>query len=78
MRRQTSAAVLTAFLTSAALVGGQTRVTAPKNKYSPADDVQAGREAAAEVRKQMPMLDDDRVDSYVERVGERLVENIPT
>ena len=77
MKRQTSAAVFVAFLTSAALVGGQTRVTAPKNKYSPAEDVQAGREAAAEVRKQMPMLDDDQVDDYVERIGDRLVENIP-
>jgi hypothetical protein len=77
MRRQTSAAVLVAFLTSAALVGGQTRITAPKNKYTPAEDVKLGREAAAEVEKEMPMLNDDRVDGYVERVGSRLVENIP-
>jgi peptidase M48-like protein len=77
MRRQTSAAVLVALLASVALVGGQTQVTAPKNKYSPAEDVKLGREAAAEVVKQMPMLNDDRVDSYVERVGERLVGSIP-
>jgi beta-barrel assembly-enhancing protease len=77
MKRQTSVAVLVAFLASAALVGGQTQVTAPKNKYSPAEDVKLGREAAAEVAKQMPMLNDDRVDSYVERVGERLVGSIP-
>jgi Zn-dependent protease with chaperone function len=77
MRRQRSAAVLVAFLTSAALVTGQSRITAPKNKYTPAQDVQLGREAAAEVEKQMPMLNDDRVDSYVQRVGARLVENIP-
>jgi hypothetical protein len=78
MKRQTSAAVFVAFLTTAALVGGQTRVTAPKNKYSPAEDVKLGREAAAEVQREMPMLNDDRVDDYVERVGERLVENIPS
>jgi beta-barrel assembly-enhancing protease len=77
MKRQTSAAVLVALLASAALVGGQTQVTAPKNKYSPAEDVKLGREAAAEVVQQMPMLNDDRVDSYVERVGERLVGSIP-
>ena len=77
MRRQASAAVLAAILASAALVTGQTKVTAPKNKYSPADDVKLGREAAAEVEKQMPMLNDDRVDDYVERVGASLVENIP-
>jgi hypothetical protein len=77
MKRQRSAVILVAFLTSAALVGGQTRITAPKNKYSPAEDVKLGREAAAEVEKQMPMLDDDRVDDYVDGVGERLVQNIP-
>ncbi|HJR58928.1 MAG TPA: M48 family metallopeptidase [Vicinamibacterales bacterium] len=76
MRKQASA-VLVAFFVSATLVSTQTKVTAPKNKYSPADDVKLGREAAAEVEKQMPMLDDDRVDDYVENVGERLVENIP-
>ena len=42
-----------------------------------ADDVKLGREAAGEVRKQMPLLDDDRVDDYVERIGERLAENVP-
>src|SRR5215207_5096947 len=76
MKRQASAVVAAIFV-SAALVGTQTRVTAPKNKYSPADDVKLGREAAAEVEKQMPMLRDERVDDYVERIGERLVENIP-
>jgi Zn-dependent protease with chaperone function len=77
MKRQASAALLAAFVASAALVTGQSRVTAPENKYSPAEDVKLGREAAAEVEQQMPMLNDDRVDGYVERVGARLVENIP-
>ena len=77
MRRQASATILVAVLASAALVTGQTRVTAPKNKYTPADDVKLGREAAAEVEKQMPMLNDNRVDGYVDDVGERLVQNIP-
>jgi Zn-dependent protease with chaperone function len=77
MKRQVSAAILTTVLVSASFVAAQTKVTAPKNKYSPADDVKLGREAAAEVEQQMPMLDDDRVDGYVERIGARLVENIP-
>jgi Zn-dependent protease with chaperone function len=76
MKRQASA-VLAALIVSATVVATQTKVTAPKNKYTPADDVKLGREAAAEVEKQMPMLNDDRVDSYVERVGERLVQSIP-
>jgi hypothetical protein len=55
----------------------QTRITADKNKYTPAQDVQIGKEAAAEVRKQLPLLDDGRVEDWVERVGARLVSAIP-
>jgi hypothetical protein len=77
MTRHRTTAVFIAFLTSAALVTGQTKITAPKNKYTPAQDVQLGREAAAEVEKQMPLLNDASVKRYVERVGARLVEHIP-
>jgi hypothetical protein len=59
-------------------VMGQTRITAPGNKYSLNDDVQAGRQAAAEVEKQMPILRDSVVDGYVESVGRRLVAAIPS
>src|ERR671912_381997 len=78
MKRQVSAAIVTSLLVSGSFVVAQTKITAPKNKYSPADDVKLGREAAAEVKQQMPMLNDDRVEEYVDRVGARLVENIPT
>ena len=78
MKRQVSAAIVTTMLVGATFVAGQTKVTAPKNKYSPADDVKLGREAAAEVQQQMPMLNDERVDDYVDRIGARLVENIPS
>jgi hypothetical protein len=78
MKRQTTAAVLALCVVSGlSLVDAQTKVTAPSNKYSPAEDVKLGREAAQEVQKQMPMLNDDRVDDYVERVGAALVRNIP-
>ncbi|HWQ32680.1 MAG TPA: M48 family metallopeptidase [Blastocatellia bacterium] len=55
-----------------------TRIEAPKNKFSPAQDVQLGRQAAAEVERQMPILPEESdVDNYVERVGQRLVAAIP-
>ncbi len=55
-----------------------TRIVAPKNKYSPADDVKLGTQAAAEVERQMPTLPEgSSVDAYVERVGQRLVAAIP-
>ncbi len=56
---------------------GQTQIKAPGNKYSLNDDVQAGRQAAQEVERQMPILRDGVVDNYVEEVGRRLVAAIP-
>jgi Zn-dependent protease with chaperone function len=55
----------------------QTRIVPPKNSFKPEQDVQLGQEAAEEVRQQMPLLNDEQVESYVERLGEQLVANIP-
>jgi predicted Zn-dependent protease len=55
----------------------QTRIVAPPNKYSTRDDIRLGREAAAQVRRELPLLNDSRVDGYVEAVGRRLVGGIP-
>src|SRR3954469_25686106 len=55
----------------------QTRVTAPKNKYSPAEDVKLGQEAAQEVEKEMPVMRDPQVNDYLTGIGRRLAENIP-
>jgi len=55
-----------------------TKITAPKNNYKPSDDVQIGREAAAEVSRQLPLLPENAdADSYVERVGSALAAAIP-
>jgi Zn-dependent protease with chaperone function len=59
-------------------LGAQTRVTPPENKYTPAQDVELGLQAAAEVRQQLPVMRDDAVTSYVERLGNRLVSVIPS
>jgi hypothetical protein len=59
------------------VASAQTPIELDNNKYTPAQDVQIGLQAAEEVRRQLPLLDDDRVDDYVERVGARLVEAIP-
>ncbi|HXG70401.1 MAG TPA: M48 family metalloprotease, partial [Gemmatimonadaceae bacterium] len=77
MKRQMAASTLVICLATVAWVTGQTKVTAPKNKYNPAQDVQLGREAAAEVSKQLPLLNDGNVENYVERLGASLAENIP-
>lgn len=57
---------------------GQTRVSMPKNGYSIQDDVRAGREAAAQVERQMPVLNDAEATNYVQQVGRRLVNAIPS
>jgi beta-barrel assembly-enhancing protease len=71
-----SVAAVTTALTVSSLTA-QTKIAAPDNKYSVAQDVQLGQEAAAEARKELPLLNDDRVDDYVETVGRRLVNAIP-
>lgn len=69
-----TAVAVTASLTVAS---AQTRVVAPPNKYSPADDVKLGQQAAQQVRQEMPLMNDGRVDEWVEEVGRRLVDAIP-
>jgi beta-barrel assembly-enhancing protease len=80
MRLRTTAR--TAFLALSLLASGlpafgQTRVTQPKNSYSPAQDVELGQKAAAQVRQQMPLLTDSEAEGYVERIGRRLVQAVP-
>src|SRR5919106_3028862 len=72
-----AAAAAVALFTSVSFVFGQTKIVAPDNKYSVQDDVKAGREAAQQVEEQLPILRDDGIDDYVERVGQRLVGSIP-
>jgi Zn-dependent protease with chaperone function len=62
---------------TATTVAAQTKVTPPKNKYTPQQDVEIGREAAAEVRKEYPIMNDDQIEGYLERLGDRLVEAAP-
>jgi len=55
----------------------QTQIALHTNKYKVSDDVKVGRQAAAEVEKQFPILNDREATNYVSRVGERLVSSIP-
>jgi predicted Zn-dependent protease len=69
--------VVVALALSISVLGAQTRIVPPDNKYDPKDDVRLGREAAAEAERQLPVLRDDFVTSFVEERGERLVAVIP-
>ncbi len=59
-------------------LAAQTAIKPPKNKYTPQQDVQLGKEAAAEVRKQYPVIDDPRITRYLTTLGDRLVANAPS
>ena len=82
--RQTNGALLTQdgrlvpFLTTAIAVStGRDPQSRCKNSYSPKQDVELGQQAAAEIRQQMPMLNDERVEDFAERIGDRLIDVIP-
>lgn len=55
----------------------QTKIDPPKNPYRVEEDVKLGRQAASEVERQMPLLRDEVVGAYLERLGRRLEESIP-
>ena len=74
--RRISASVVGALLIAAAL-SAQTRIEPRKNSFTPSQDVQLGRQAAAEVRQKLPMLDDRATEGLVERIGGRLVAAVP-
>ena len=67
----------TTIAVAVSLAGAQTRITAPKNKYTPEQDVELGREAAAEIRKQYPVITDSALSGYLDRLGKRLVAVAP-
>jgi hypothetical protein len=72
-------ASLTLFALSVMPIGvlAQTQIQLHSNKYKVTDDVKLGRQAAAEVEKQMPILNDRDATDYVSRVGQRLASSIP-
>jgi predicted Zn-dependent protease len=81
--RQRRALICLTLLTCLALapagatLSAQTRVRPPPNKYTVAQDVQLGRQAAAQARQRLPMLHDAQVAAYVASVGRRLASAIP-
>ena len=67
---------LVALITSVG--AAQTRIDIPDNKYSLNDDVRIGRQAAAEIEKQLPLISErSQADNYIESVGRRLARAIP-
>jgi hypothetical protein len=77
-RKIRSLAFIALVFFTAVAVGEGTKITPPKNSYKTSEDVQIGRESAAEVSKQLPLLPENGdADNYVERVGATLAAAIP-
>lgn len=70
------------FLPTLALVlvttaDAQTRIEPHDNKYSVAQDVQIGQEAAQQVKREYPLLNDGVSERLLDRIGQRLVQSVP-
>ena len=73
-----AAMVATMWILPVAAIAQQTQITAPKNKYKVQDDIKLGNQAAAEVEKRFPIINDRDADAYLDRIGSRLVAAIPS
>ena len=71
-----SAACLIA-LSLAGSAAAQTPIELHSNRFTTQQDVELGQEAAAEVRRELPMLKDGRVEGFVQTIGNRLIAQIP-
>jgi len=66
------------FSLTAAIISAQTEIKLPKNKYTPEEDVKLGEKAAAEVRKEYPIIEDETIARYLTMLGDRLVAAAPS
>ena len=71
------AATAVAMLFLIGVIGAQTVITPPANRYSVSDDVDIGRQASAQVAQQLPILSDREVTSTIASIGRQLVDAIP-
>src|SRR5881409_850015 len=56
---------------------GRTKLKPGWNLFSPQQDVELGRKASQEAERQLPLLNDRRVDSYLNSLGRRLADRAP-
>src|SRR5439155_17428006 len=71
--RRVSALVLTLLLVP--LASAQTKIKSGFNLFSPQQDVEVGQQSAAAAEQQLPILRDATVQSYVDRIGQKLAAN---
>jgi Zn-dependent protease with chaperone function len=67
--------IVSTVLLAATIAQAQTRIKPGFNLFSPSDDVQIGRDSVAQAEQQLPMLSDSQINSYINRIGQRLAAN---
>ncbi len=76
--RQAVAVVATVALVLAPLAWAErTHLKPGWNMFSPQQDVELGRQVSRDAERQVPMLNDARVDSYLNNLGRRLAAHAP-
>src|SRR5215470_10152069 len=68
---------LVILLTVSVAWADRTRLKPPWNMFSPQTDIQVGKQAADEMKKQLPLCNDPKVDQYLTHLGMRLVAKLP-
>ena len=76
-RQRRVGALILALVMTVGVAEAQTQVKPGFNLFSPEQDVEIGRQSAAEVQRQMPVLSDRELDAYVNRIGKKLAANAP-
>jgi Zn-dependent protease with chaperone function len=75
-RVRIAAVVLTLALV-APFAQAQTKIKSGFNMFSPEQDAQIGAQSAAEAERQLPLVNNDRVENFVSQIGERLAAQAP-
>lgn len=59
------------------LAEAQTKVKSGYNMFSPEQDVEIGRQSAAEAQRQLPIITNNAVEDYINQIGRRLAAQAP-
>ena len=68
-------AMVMALTLGASIANAQTNIKPGWNLFSPQDDVQIGQQSAQQAEQQLPILNDQAAQNYVNRIGQKLAAN---
>jgi Zn-dependent protease with chaperone function len=75
--RRAALALAFVLATASLALGDRTRLKPGWNMFSPQQDLQIGQQLSRQAQQQLPMLNDPRVDNYLNQLGQRLAAHAP-